>query len=125
MAMAYYDSARILLEERIKLSPNEQKYHSSLGIVYARMGMNKEAVQQGILATQLMPESLDAWAGYDRQVDLARIYAITDDTEQAIAKIDYLLSNPGNFSKMTLEYDPDFDGLRNTQAYKDILQKEF
>ncbi len=123
LARAYYDSARIFIEDKISTNPNEQKYHSTLGIIYARLGMNKEAIEEGLLATQLMPQSLDAWAGYGRQVDLAKIYALTGEQELAFEMIDYLLSTSGNFSKKALELDPVFDNLRGTAEYIEILQK--
>lgn len=125
LSRAYYDSARIFIENKIRTNPNEEKYHSTLGIIYARLGMNKEAIEEGLLGTQLMPQSLDAWAGYDRQLDLAKIYTLIGEQELAFEKIDYLLSSPGILSKKVLELDPVFDNLRTNRAYEEILQKQF
>ncbi|RLD51236.1 MAG: hypothetical protein DRI97_15960, partial [Bacteroidetes bacterium] len=94
----YFDSARVHIENRIRENPREQSYRSMIGHVYARLGMNKKAIAEGILATQLMPQTLDNWSGYERQLDLARIYSLTGENVLALEKTDYLLSTPGNFT---------------------------
>ena len=125
LAGIYYDSARVFLEQKISEDPYEPKYHSSLGLVYARLGMNSKAIEEGLLGCELMPESLDAWVGYERLYDLSKIYAVNGDTELALEKIDYLLSIPGNFSKELLKADPVFDALRDFGEYEDILEKVY
>ena len=121
----YYDSARIYLEEKLIKNPGEPKYHSTLGMVYARLRMNAKAIEQGLLGCELMPESLDAWIGYERILDLARIYSINGDVELALEKIDYLLSKPGNFSKELLKADPVFNAIRGSDGYQEILNKAY
>jgi hypothetical protein len=96
-----------------------------IGHVYARLGMKEEAIAEGILATQLMPQSLDNWAGYERQLDLARIYSLTGENDLALEKIDDLLSSPGNFSKVMLEKEPVFDNLRTLPAFTEIMNKQY
>lgn len=123
-ANIYYDSARIYTENRIKKNPGEAKYHSTLGFIYARMGMHKIAIDEGILGTELMPESLDTWIGYERQLDLARIYSVAEEYEKAFMKINYLLSIPGNFSIEKLAIDPVYENLREMPDYKEILDKQ-
>ncbi len=122
LALIYYDSARIFVEQKILEDPFEAQYHSSLGIIYARLGMNNKAIEEGLKGTSLMPESLDAWIGYERQLDLARIYSINGDTKLALDKIDYLLSTPGNFSTEMLSLDPIFNNLKNENGYQEIME---
>ncbi|RLD34600.1 MAG: hypothetical protein DRI83_07835 [Bacteroidetes bacterium] len=121
----YFDSARVHIENRIRENPREQSYRSMIGHVYARLGMNKKAIAEGILATQLMPQTLDNWSGYERQLDLARIYSLTEENELALEKIDYLLSTPGNFTKIMLEVEPVFENLRDLPAYTEIMEKQY
>jgi len=124
-SMIYYDSARIHIENKVEENPREPKYRSLLGAVYARLGMHEEAIKEGKLATELMPQSLDAWAGYARQTDLARIYSIAGENDLALEKIDYLLSTPGNFSKTVIEIDPEFKNLHDLPAYTEIMNKQY
>ncbi len=121
----YFDSARVHIEKRILENPREQSYRSMIGHVYARLGMNKEAIAEGMLATQLMPQTLDNWSGYERQLDLARIYSLTGENVLALEKIDYLLSTPGNFTKVMLEIEPVFENLRDLLAYTEIMEKQY
>ncbi len=121
----YFDSARVHIENRIRENPREQSYRSMIGHVYARLGMNKKAIAEGILATQLMPQTLDNWSGYERQLDLARIYSLTEENVLALEKTDYLLSTPGNFTKVMLEVEPVFENLRDLPAYTEIMEKQY
>jgi tetratricopeptide (TPR) repeat protein len=52
---AYYDSARKFLEKRILDSPADQRLHSSLGIVYAGLGLNAKAISSCEKAIELIP----------------------------------------------------------------------
>lgn len=55
---AYYDSARILLEEKIKKSPNNFRLNSLLGFVCAKLGLRDRAIEAGLKGTEIMPISL-------------------------------------------------------------------
>ena len=55
---AYYDSARILLEERIKKSPNNFRLNSQLGFVCAKLGLRDRALEAGLKGVEIMPISL-------------------------------------------------------------------
>lgn len=125
LANIYYDSARIFTENKIEENPGEEKYHSALGIIYARLGMHDEAIEEALRATELMTISIDTWAAYDRQTDLAKVYALSGENDLAFEKIDYLLSTPGFFTKTDLEFDPYFNTLIDLPAYKEIMEKQY
>ena len=55
---AYYDSARILLEEKIKKSPNNFRLNSQLGFVCAKLGLRDRALEAGLKGVEIMPISL-------------------------------------------------------------------
>jgi len=55
---AYFDSARMLLEEQIKSSPKSFKLHSMLGLVCANLGLREQALEFGRKAVEIMPISL-------------------------------------------------------------------
>ncbi|MCK4776330.1 MAG: hypothetical protein KAT30_16155, partial [Candidatus Krumholzibacteria bacterium] len=73
-ALAYYDSARVYLENKMAEDPGDARVHSSLGYVYARLGRKNEAVKTAEWAVQLMPTSKDAVRGPRHVLDLARTY---------------------------------------------------
>ena len=55
---AYFDSARMLLEEQIKNSPKVFKLHSLLGYVCANLGLREQAIEAGLKGVEIMPISL-------------------------------------------------------------------
>lgn len=55
---AYFDSARMLLEEQIKSNPKVFKLHSLLGFVCANLGLREQAIEAGRRAVEIMPISL-------------------------------------------------------------------
>ncbi len=123
IAKAYFDSARVQLEKMISENPDDERFHSSLGITYAGLGMNDKAVSEGKKGIELLPLEKEAYKGYYRQWDLAKIYVLTGDYNNALKQIDFILSIPGSFSVSLLQLEPLYDPLRNLPGYKAIVQK--
>ncbi len=123
LSKAYFDSSRVELEKLIKENPLDERFHSSLGITYAGMGLNDKAVSEGKKGIELLPLEKEAYRGYYRQWDLAKIYVLTGDYNNALKQIDFILSIPGAFSVSLLKLDPLYDSLRDLPAYKAIVQK--
>ena len=121
--LAYYDSARVLIESKLKEFPNDARMHSSLGITYAGLGQKDKAIKEGKRGVELLPISKEAWNGYYREVDLAKIYTMVGDYDLAIDKIDFLLSNPGELSVPYIKIDPVWKPLRNNLRFQKILEK--
>ena len=63
-----------ILESKIKQQPEDARFHSSLGIVYAGLGRKEDAIREGQLAVDLLPVTKEAWKGLFRIEDLARVY---------------------------------------------------
>ena len=71
LARADYDTARVLLETKLREQPQDERLHSSLGIAYAGLGRVKEAIRE------VMSEEL-------RQV---KNYTITDEPGPGVLKV--------------------------------------
>ncbi len=123
MAQVYYDSARVLLEGKIKVSPEDSRFHSALGIAYAGLDRKEEAIEKGKLAVELLPVSKDALNGYRRLSDLAIIYTMVGEYDAAIDQLDYLLSIPGLLSVGLLHLDPRWNPLRDHPRFQKLLDK--
>jgi hypothetical protein len=52
---------------------------------------------------------------------MAIIYTLLDNYEDALKKINFILSIPGTFSVNQLKLDPLYDPLRNLHGYKSII----
>ncbi len=116
----YYESARITLEAKIQQSPEDERFHSSLGIAYAGLGRKEDAIREGDRGVELLPISKDAWRGQYRVEDLAHIYVMVGEYDLAIDKLEYLLSIPGEMSIHLLRLDPAWDLLRDHPRFKKL-----
>ena len=123
LARSAYDTAKKLLETEIRVRPNDPRLHSSLGIVYSALGRKKEAIQEGKLATELLPVSKDAFYGLFYIWDLAVIYTMSGEQDKALAQVEYLLSNPTWYSVTIFKLDPRFFPLRDHPRYQGLIKK--
>ena len=119
---AYYESARNILEAKIKELPEDSRFHSSLGIAYAGLGLKDDAIREGELATNLLPVSKEAWRGAFRIDDLARIYVMVGEFDAAIDKLEFLLDVPSELTVPLLRLDPSWDPLRNHPRFKKLVE---
>ncbi|MFQ5463175.1 MAG: tetratricopeptide repeat protein [Phycisphaerae bacterium] len=123
-ARASYDAARILLEEEVKKRPDDHRAHSSLGIVYAALGRREDAIREGKLGVELFPVSKDALIGPYLVENLAFTYVLVGEYDDALDKIEYLLSIPSDcLSVPLLRLDPRWDPLRDHPRYKALLRR--
>jgi non-specific serine/threonine protein kinase len=121
--LAYYDSARVILEAKLREKPHDERVHSALGIAYAGLGREQDAIHAGNRAVELMPVSKDAFKGVKRVEDLARIYAMVGKYDAAIDRIDYLLSIPGELSVQLLHLDPTWAPLHDHPRFQALIAK--
>ena len=118
----YYESARNILESKIWEDPKDSRFRSSLGIVYAGLGLKDDAIREGKRAVELLPISKDAWFGVYRLEDLARIYTMVGEYDLAIEQIKYLLSIPGELTIPLLQLDPAWAPLRDHTRFQKLLE---
>ena len=124
MKAAYFDSARIILENKVQSRPGEALFHSQLGIVYAGLGRKKEAIREGKKGVELLPVSKDAFEGGPLYVaNLAQIYVMVGDYDSAIDQLEYLLSIPSDISIPYLRIDPTWAPLRNHPRFQKLLAR--
>ena len=121
MEQAYYDSARSFLQNRVDERPEDARYHSSLGIVYAGLGRKDEAIREGKQAVELLPVSKEAWRGAVHLEDLAHIYVMVGEYDAAIDQLEFLLSVPSPISSSLLRLDPKWAPLRDNPRFQKLL----
>lgn len=123
LARAYYDSARIHFEKQITINPEDERYYSTLGIVFAGLGRKKEAIERGLTAISLMPLKKDFYRAIFRLEDMARIYTMVGEYDLALEQIDQLLSIPSLMSVNLLKNDPVWESLWNYPGFKNLIEK--
>jgi len=119
------ESALIMLEKLVKDNPNDPRFHGSLSAVYAYLDRKEEAIREGERAVSLSPVSKDAVGGHGFVYNLALIYTLVGQYEDAISKLEYLLSIPAGdiISVPTLRLDPDWDPLRENPRFKRLVEE--
>jgi len=122
---ASFDSARVFLESEIKKRPDDNRLHSSLGIVYAGLGRSEEAVREAELAVKQLPISVDAWQGVHHVISLAQVYTMVGKYDAALEKLEFLLSlhAPKLLTAQILRLDPIYDPLRSNPRFQALMVK--
>jgi Flp pilus assembly protein TadD len=123
LRQVYYDSSRIVAEERLRVMPDDPRVHSALGIAYAGLGRGEEALSEGETGVALRPVELDAWHGVYRVESLAVIHTMLGDYDDAIDLVEYLLSIPGTITVPFLKIDYRFDPLRGQPRFQELLRR--
>jgi serine/threonine protein kinase/Tfp pilus assembly protein PilF len=123
LEVAYYDSARIVIESELLNLPDDARLHSALGIVFAGLGQKEEAVKEGKFAVKLLPVNKEAWRGFHRELDLAKIYAMVGEYDLAIDKLEYLLAIPGELSVPYIRLDPVWRPLLSIPRFQKLLEQ--
>jgi len=122
-AADYWNRARAFLEQQLQERGSNPAVHSALGIAYAGLGRKEDAIREGKLATEMLPVSQDVFMGPVFVRDLAQIYTMIGEHDQALDRIEYLLSIPSWFSVSLLKVEPDWDPLRSHPRYRKLISK--
>jgi serine/threonine protein kinase/Flp pilus assembly protein TadD len=124
-ARAACENARALLEQSLRQNPtNPAQRMMFLAEAYARLGRKDDAAREGKSAAAIIPESKDAYHGLAMQRELAAIYMLVGDFEQAARILDHALSVPDYFCVNDFRADPLWEPLRDQPAGQRLLTKQ-
>ena len=116
-------AAKRFVEKYVSDAPNEAARHSKLGLILAWLGEKEAAIAEGKRATEMLPETVDAFDGPKLTETLAEIYAIVGEHDRAIDLLDHLLSRPSFVTVASLKVLPMWDWLRNNPRFNALLKK--
>ncbi len=123
IAKEYFEHSKEQLEKKLISDTSDFRIHRSLSINYAGLKNKEKAINENRKAIELLPSTNQSVPKFIQTIDLANIYTLTGDYNNAFDQIDSLLSNPGYFSVNRLKLDPIYDPLRNLPRYKEIIDK--
>lgn len=116
-------TAKGFAEKYVNEAPNEAARHSKLAAILAWLGEKEAAIAEGKRATELLPESVDAFDGPKLTEALAEVYCIVGEQDKALDLLDHLLSRPSFVTVAALKVMPMWDWLRHNPRFHELLKK--
>ena len=121
-ARAAFLKAKESAEAAVREAPNEASRHAKLGRTLAYLGEKETAITEAKRATELLPESSDAFWTRD-DPGARQVYMVTGENAKAIELLDGLLSRPADLTVAFLKLDPTLDRLRDDPEFQKVLAK--
>ena len=117
------EEALPLLEARFKERPDDTLAMAELSWVYLALGRNADALRLSRQAADTMSIEKDAHSGPSFQLGLAQIEARAGAPEEAVKRLQRLLSMPAGWlvSIALLKIDPVWDPIRNRPDFQQLL----
>jgi serine/threonine-protein kinase len=120
-ARVYADSAQLAYGGQLRATPDDGQRHVLRGLALAYLGRKAEAIAEGQRGVALVPISRDAFLGPYIQHQLARIYLLVGEPENALDQLEPLLTMPYNLSPGWLRIDPTFAPLRGNPRFERLV----
>ena len=99
-------------------------FHSFLGVAYAGLGDAASAVAEGQKGMALQPTSQDPLEGPWREEQMAQIYALLGNADEAISILKRWIQVPSSTSitPALLRIDPIWDPIRNDPRFQKLCE---
>jgi tetratricopeptide (TPR) repeat protein len=129
-ARRYFAAAIPDIEKWVQDGPDDPNRHAQLGLLYAYGQRKEDAIRECRRAVEIEPESQNAFHGATSAANLALIYALVTEPDQAITLIERLLSTPGpaqypdfpsNITLADLRLRWEWDSLQSDPRFQKIL----
>ena len=116
-AKASFAETREKLNQRVQESPGNAKLLSNLAVVDALLGKKENAIVEAKRAVEMLPVSKDAIDGPGILMNLAAVYAWTNEPGPAIDQVEVLAKLPNGLYYGNLKCDPYWEPLRNDPRF--------
>lgn len=109
------------LSGKITEAPNDYRLYCSLGIACAGLGLKEEAIRAGTKAVDLLGFQKDALVGVNQEMAMVRTLVLTGDYDEAMKKLESVISFHGYITAEELRIDPFWDPVRNHEKFREIV----
>ena len=120
---AHGDSARVILEARLRARPDDEKMLTILGLAYSHVGRHQDAIRVARRAAERLPVERDAVSGPFLQSNLALIYMAAGQHDRAIDILARLRSIPSWITPAALRADPIWEPLRTHPRFRALTEE--
>ncbi|PYL29490.1 MAG: hypothetical protein DMF45_05585 [Verrucomicrobia bacterium] len=115
--------AKDLVEVLLKQSSDSPDLHIQLAKVLAYLGEKDAALTEARRATEILPESKDAFGGPEITEGVAEVYATVGENARAIELLEGLLGRPSPVTVALLKLSPAWDPLRKDPRFQALIDK--
>jgi hypothetical protein len=115
--------AREQLDQKVQKAPGNALLLSQLAVVDALLNNKEVAIPEAKRAIELLPISKDAVDGPGIVMNLAIVYAWTDELGVAFEKLSSLTKVPNGIFYGQLKRDPYWEPLRQDPRYEKVLSE--
>ncbi len=115
----YYVSALGIFNHDLSDNPTTAEIHSSISLAWAGMGDKEKAINESKMAIAL--ETNNKLIESDMKINLAYVYAILGEYDNALGIIKELLSTPSCFSVKLMQLDPVWKPIFEKPEFTKIL----
>jgi tetratricopeptide (TPR) repeat protein len=112
---------RAELNQKVQRSPEDAGPLSQLAVVDALLKDKEDAIVEAKRAVEILPVSRDAVSGPGILINLAVVYAWTDELNLAFQTLGSLTKMPAGIFYGSLKFEPYFDPLRNDPRFAELL----
>jgi len=123
-ARAGFLKAKSTAEEQLNRTPDVARLRIQLAKALAQLGVKEAALAEAQRASELQPESKDAFEGPAITEGVAEVYAILGDKDRAIETLDGLLNRPSYVTVQGLKVNPIWDSLRNDPRFQALIDRD-
>ena len=121
-AIKYYEEARKIYESKPQEGLEDFNRHGLLGMAYAGLGLEKEAIQKAEILEKFR-RSVKRDAFYNSEVIiLSFIYLLLGDHDKAIDQLEILLLEGSQLSVPFVKNDPTWEPLHNHPRFQKLIQ---
>jgi tetratricopeptide (TPR) repeat protein len=120
-AARHFTLERDHLMGKIKEAENDYRLYCSLGIASAGLGLKEEAIMAGEKAIDLLGFQKDALVGVNQEMAMVRTLVLTGDYDEAMKKLESVISFHGYITAEDLKIDPFWDPVRNHEKFREIV----
>lgn len=129
-ARTLFEKVRPIFEADAQSHPDDPQFKAKLAVLYAYLGRKEDALRESRRAVELCPENKDAIEGPGYSANLACVYTLTGETDEAVALLEHLLTTPvatlgdlflPGVTLADLRLSWRWDGLRSNPRFQKIL----